>query len=157
MLKKLEKITECHDPEVTRLEELDERVATYIKRATIALLIIGFVVAIIVSSLVADHYESDSEIEINAFGFTIFVDEENVFVSPFMIFLYVFLIFDLVVILISRILTLVFTNMGIKRKMLDNTYQTMLFTKEIAKSSFQTMKITQETAYPTQSDEETTN
>jgi len=137
MNNQIEKIMRLNDPNTEHLRRLDKKCASYIKRIFAVLLIIAFITGLIIASLVAEYYEeySNNKIEINVFGIVFEVSEDNYFVSPFMIFSYIVIIFTAIITICSSILTIVFTNMEIKCRNLDNTYRTMMLTREIAMST----------------------
>lgn len=127
------KFMDNKDPVSENFKKFDELAAATIKKLAIIIMVIGVIIGIIVACLVTDNIHSN--ITVNAFGFIFEIDEDCFWVSPFMIFAYVSSLFDLMVFIICCILVLVFKNMEIKCKLLDNTYQSMLILKYIAETT----------------------
>lgn len=130
------KFMDNKDPVSENFKKFDKLAAAVIKKWAIIIMVIGAIIGIIVASLATDLNDNlASNVTVDAFGFIFDVDEDCFWVSPFMIFAYVSSLFDLMVAIICGILVLVFKNMEIKCKLLDNTYQSMLILKYIAETT----------------------
>ncbi|MBQ6825278.1 MAG: hypothetical protein IJP34_01280 [Clostridia bacterium] len=138
MNRKIKNIMLSKDPENEKIEEQDKILAKVLKKTFVILMILGFIIAAFFAFGVANHYNYDSDITINAFGLMFEINsEEFPFVSSFLIFLYVFLLSDLCLIMLCAIILAVLINWRIKMNIVNNTYKTAKLLELIAETQQQ--------------------
>lgn len=137
MKERIENIMHSKDPCGQDIENLDKRMGNAIRTSIIATTIFAFIVALIIALLFSEAHDNSRYSIVTFFGLNFEIDNDNIFISPFMVFCYIFVILEVVFSLISLIISALIISIQAnvaKKNVLNNTYRTAQLLELIASS-----------------------